>query len=219
MGAIFLEKFLNLRAEKQDAVIDAALVVFGRNGYKKASVSDIAAAAGISKAMVFHYFGSKKNMYLYLTKYCVEYLMNKLETEYARNETDFFKRVQLFAQIKSSAMKKHPSIFYFLKCIHSETDQAVEADIKEFFIDSEILSRKIAFDGTDLSKFKEGIEPALVLKLLMRASLGYVNNVQFAAFSDIDEYMEELNAYIDLFKRNFYKEEPTEAVSVTCQRY
>lgn len=56
-----LERFFRLSEEKQNSIIDAALKAFGINGYKKTSVSDIAAEAGISKAMVFHYFGTKRH--------------------------------------------------------------------------------------------------------------------------------------------------------------
>ena len=49
-------------AEAEYPIIDAALAIFGINGYKKASVSDIAAAAGISKAMVFRYYFSYNRM-------------------------------------------------------------------------------------------------------------------------------------------------------------
>lgn len=56
-----MEKFLSLPMEKRNLIIDAALKSFGLHGYKKASISDIASSAGISKAMMFHYFGTKKS--------------------------------------------------------------------------------------------------------------------------------------------------------------
>jgi len=58
--------------EKQNLIIDAALKTFAMHGYKKTSISDIASTAGISKAMVFHYFGTKKELYLYLVNTCVD---------------------------------------------------------------------------------------------------------------------------------------------------
>lgn len=63
-----MEKFLNLPVEKQNIIIDAALKNFAVHGYKKTSISDIASSAGISKAMVFHYFGTKKELYVYLVR-------------------------------------------------------------------------------------------------------------------------------------------------------
>ena len=50
------EKFFSLPAEKQQAIINAGYRVFSQNSYKKSPMNDIAEAAGISKALLFHYF-------------------------------------------------------------------------------------------------------------------------------------------------------------------
>src|SRR5690625_358370 len=72
LGGNYLEKFLNLTKEKQNSIIDSALKIFAKHGYRKTSISDIAKSAGISKAMVFHYFGTKKDLYLYLVNTCAD---------------------------------------------------------------------------------------------------------------------------------------------------
>ena len=53
-----MDKFFALSEEKQITIINAALQCFGKFGYDKASVNDIAVTAHISKASVFQYFGS-----------------------------------------------------------------------------------------------------------------------------------------------------------------
>ena len=58
-----MEKFFALSNEKQDTIRNAALACFAKYGYEKASINDIAAAAGISKASVFQYFGNKQTGY------------------------------------------------------------------------------------------------------------------------------------------------------------
>ena len=47
-------KFFTLPEEKQKRIINAAYVVFANSSYKKASMSRIAAAGGISKSLLFH---------------------------------------------------------------------------------------------------------------------------------------------------------------------
>ena len=54
------EKFFSLPTEKQQAIINAGYRVFSQNSYKKSPMSEIAAAAGISKSLLFHYFKNKK---------------------------------------------------------------------------------------------------------------------------------------------------------------
>ena len=47
-------KFFDLKKEKQDRMINAALKVFAIYGFNKASTDDIVKEAGISKGLLFH---------------------------------------------------------------------------------------------------------------------------------------------------------------------
>lgn len=202
-----MEKFSSLPVEKQNIIIDAALVCFGTNGYKKASVSDIAIAAGISKALVFHYFGTKKSLYLYLINLCTHIFMNEINEKFDNAVTDFFDRIKLAAGIEISVMKKHPAILSFLDSVYFENDDEVKADIKAILADSEgeNLRNKVAFEGIDASKFKDDIDPKLVMKMLTLLTDGYLCKMPKTGI-DLDTLCEEFDEYIDLFKRNFYKE-------------
>ena len=44
------EKFFDLKKEKQDRMINAALKVFAENGFRRASTDEMVKEAGISKA-------------------------------------------------------------------------------------------------------------------------------------------------------------------------
>ena len=56
------EKFFSLPEERQRAMLNAGYRVFAHNSYKQSPMSEIADAAGISKALLFHYFGHKKGL-------------------------------------------------------------------------------------------------------------------------------------------------------------
>ena len=60
------EKFYQLPCGRREKIIRSAYQVFSRNEYKRASMSAIADAAGISKSLLFYYFKNKKELYLYL---------------------------------------------------------------------------------------------------------------------------------------------------------
>ena len=66
------EKFLALDENKRDIILRAALQEFGKYGYKKTSVEQIAESAGISKSMVFHYFGSKLSLFEFLASFTAD---------------------------------------------------------------------------------------------------------------------------------------------------
>ena len=53
-----------LRAEeRRESILDAGNMVFGRSGYDTVRIDDVAAAAGISKALIYEHFRSKQELY------------------------------------------------------------------------------------------------------------------------------------------------------------
>lgn len=60
------ERFFDLPQEKRRRMMNAGYRVFAQNSYKKSPMSEIAEAAGISKSLLFHYFGNKRGLYLFL---------------------------------------------------------------------------------------------------------------------------------------------------------
>ena len=51
-------------AETRERIIDAAVRIFSEQNYDDVAVTDIAKAAGVAHGLLFHYFGSKRGVYL-----------------------------------------------------------------------------------------------------------------------------------------------------------
>ncbi len=51
------------RAEREARMLDAADRVFGEKGFQAAPMEEIAEASGITKALLYQYFGSKEGLY------------------------------------------------------------------------------------------------------------------------------------------------------------
>jgi AcrR family transcriptional regulator len=205
-----LEKFFRLPEEKQTIITDAALKSFGTNGYKKSSISDIATGAGISKAMIFHYFGTKKALYLYLMDLCSNILTSELDNKFDHTVTDFFGRILMATNIKISLMKRHPQILSFLTSMYFEKDEEVKEAIKANLKKGEQFRSKITVDSMDSSKFKNGIDPKLVMKMFGWLAEGYINQLSSKAELDSEALYKEFDEFtlcVDLLRNNLYKEE------------
>jgi hypothetical protein len=76
-------------------------------------------------------------------------------------------------------MKKHPAILSFLNSAYFENDEEVKDDIKGILAnrETESLRSKIAFEATDTSKFNDGIDPKLVMKILSLITDGYLSKM------------------------------------------
>lgn len=201
-----MENFFNLRAEKQKHIIDAALLIFSRNGYKKASIADIAEAAGIAKGMVMYYFGSKKNLYMYLCEMCVKIMAEEMEKGFDKSITDFFDKIKMLTDIKIAMMKRHSAAISFLTSAYFETSTDVREDVKSFFISNIGIRERWVFDGTEISKFKDGIDPKLLEKFLVWTGEGMASNLPQNDNSEkLDELVNDFYRCLDYMKMHFYK--------------
>src|SRR4051794_17773884 len=52
--------------DRREAILDSALEVFSRRGYNGSSIDEIATAAGISKALIYEHFPSKRDLHVSL---------------------------------------------------------------------------------------------------------------------------------------------------------
>jgi AcrR family transcriptional regulator len=54
-------------AERQQSIVDAAAEVFAERGYDGARIEQIAAAAGVSKALIYEHFSGKRELYAHIS--------------------------------------------------------------------------------------------------------------------------------------------------------
>lgn len=202
-----MENFLSLSEGKQHYILSAAFYCFGKMGYRKASVADIAEKAGISKAMVFHYFGSKKSLYLYLLHTACD-LMEKALTENAgTNEKDFFEYMIADIKSKETVIEVYPSILQFLSSAIREDDAEIVDDIIEVKKRGIEFHAKYCLEDMELSKFKESVNPKLVFDLIT----SYMENLTLSITQnedvDISQLFKKAYECIEMLKCNFYKPE------------
>jgi AcrR family transcriptional regulator len=67
------------RADREAQIVDVACRVFGDGGYAATSVTDVAEAAGISKPLIYNYFGSKEGLYVVALRHAAAVLVEEIE--------------------------------------------------------------------------------------------------------------------------------------------
>jgi AcrR family transcriptional regulator len=72
--------------ERRVVILDAALEIFARRGYRGASIDDIATAAGVSKALIYEHFPSKRHLHAALVERHVGELFERLLASAATSE-------------------------------------------------------------------------------------------------------------------------------------
>ena len=202
-----MENFLSLPEDKQKTIRNSALKVFGENGYKKASVKDIADEADISKSMVFHYFGTKKDLYLYLVDYCSKVLTGPLTSIQKDLPRDYFERMKVATEKQMGVLKDEPFFLKFLTSMLSESDPEVSEELQTYRDYAATFQSSYALDDMDFSKFKDDVDLKVILRMMVWMAEGFSRNVSLESEEALDKYIDQFNEAVELLRSNLYKEE------------
>ncbi len=198
------EKFFDLKKEKQDRMINAALKVFAANGYKHASTDDIVVQAGISKGLLFHYFGSKLGLYGFLYDYSVRFMKLELTRGVSENTTDYFEIRKQIEMSKMQVLKNYPNMQQFLDRTKSEAvEEAVHAIKDQRSVLSEVYTD--LYNRADKTLFAENVELEKLHTMLEYTIRGLMNErFQDPSFNPEMLY-DEIADYLMMVKKLAYK--------------
>jgi AcrR family transcriptional regulator len=216
------ESFENLNEAKKQAILNAGFRIFGEYGYTKASIEDIVNEAEISKGSLFYYFGSKKNFFLYLYEYSATIMKQIVDTPCENGtpkyleKTDFFERLEDVKERKMKLSILYPYMSSYIKKAPFETSPDVYKDIQ--LINQRLANERMGdfFDNLDVYKFKDGVDPYMVLQLIYWCSEGVVNQIQIRNMMnpnkthdeiDYNEVIQLYDQYVAMLRRNLYKDE------------
>lgn len=202
-----MDKFLALTEEKRTAILNAALQCFGKFGYEKASINDIAVAAHISKASVFQYFGSKKQLYIYLLEYCKKIIEGIFDKESLNSQTDLFDRILASSRMEMESFQNQPFILLFITSVWEETSPEV-ADALVILTEEACKFRNdMVLREEDALKFKNPEDAQPVFQMLLLMGEGYAARYRGASAFDFETVMNDFEKNIAILRKNFYKEE------------
>lgn len=125
------EKFYHLTEDRQRKIIDAAYKVFAKNTYKKAATAEIAKEGGISKALLFHYFRNKLELYSFLWDKAEQMTKEAKEICKVYETDDFFEILRRGLAAKCMLMRKFYYVSLFSINAFYEEEPAIKAMIEE----------------------------------------------------------------------------------------
>jgi len=204
-------KFLNLDKEKQDRIINAAIKEFAQKGYDHASTNGIVKEAGISKGLLFHYFGNKKQMFLFLFDHCYELIADHFYQKIDLTEKDFFTRIRQAVIIKMELLTTYPDLFKFIEEAYLEDSPEVKMEVDKKIKELNEVNIGKVYEGIDFSKFRNDMDIKKVLKIitwtfeklgteeLFKAKLSPEHHI------DYERIFLEAEEYFEILTKAFYK--------------
>jgi len=202
------QKFFSLPEARQDLIRNSAMLEFGAGTFKKTSADAIARRAGVSKGLLFHYFKDKRELYLYLFQYAIDESVTKyIAKVYDFGETDFFQALEMGHKVKMALVRRHPGLFRFVMRAYYEADGVLSPKLRAK-LDNVLESTTEDFlSRMDLYKFKDGVEPWQVVRLLTLASEGMLAETGACTAEEIDTLFREYKKYADMLRQFLYREE------------
>lgn len=198
----------NVDIEKRDKIINSAMKEFSKNTFQKASTNVIVEEAGISKGLLFHYFGTKDKLYKYLEYFSIKVITEKIVDELDWEQRDIFLRLKEISLIKFNILQEYPYLAEFsLKVFQDKTVEEIMHINPEFPLE---LYSQIYTHNIDYSLFKEDIHIERAIDIIRWTIEKYGDEFRrgIKAGSMKFEYKsieKEIYKYIDMLKVCFYK--------------
>jgi len=195
-----MKKFLSLPQEKQSRIVTAAMTLFGEVGYKKAYISEIAMSAGISKALIFHYFSSKRGLYSYLVYYTGKIVMTEAQEKREMLSKDFFERAVISTKFRLTIKSRYPAMSKFMESVYIEDDREVASDIERLLAIATDMHTKVDLAPGEERMLKSGVDPSQVVSLVDKYTEGVISG--WDSNSSIDETIREVSGCLSMLKHN-----------------
>ena len=200
------DKFFSLPKAKQEAIINAGFRVFSENCYKKSPMSEIAAAAGISKSLLFHYFYNKRELYFFLWDQCMKVTAEALEKNLSFVPNDFFEMMYKGLKIKADIMRRYPDLGAFVVKSYYEKDPDVCEDLQELIAKYTDFKASPVLTALDPEQFIPGLDLQMMYRTMYWASEGYLWEKVQQGGVDADEMEADFIKIIDFWKTVYTKQ-------------
>ncbi len=205
-------KFFDVKKDKQDAIINAALKTFALKGYKDASTDVIVKEAGISKGLLFHYFTSKQGLYDFICDYSTKYMTLELTRTVKKSEKDLFTLMSQVSQGRVRVMRNYPFMNRFLRSLKLEDDpealEAIGSNVAD--LDRTYSNIYAQIDSRTLVKPDE---LPRIIDIIDWVSNGFLEQYFKKEDADADELYDSFSEYLTLLRTHLYASEVDGRVS------
>lgn len=154
------------------AILAAAEALFAERGYDAVSMNEIAQAAGVSKANIFHHFSNKKALYLeVLRAACVNESAALLQTLEQENGP-IIERLQRFvATHLDSLLRNERSARLIQREVNRSGDGQAKELAEQVFGANYARLWSLIKAGQEQGELRADVEPALIVVMLLAANV------------------------------------------------
>ena len=193
--------------------INSALKEFSK-GYTAANTDDIVKEAGISKGLLFHYFGSKRGLFLFLIKYTLDIFFTEYDKVISESH-DLLENIRIGSKLKMELSFRYPLIFGFLvkaySAIKDVFPEGLPGDLPYSSHMVEAMQQICQKSNNEKTLFKEGIDSEKAQNIIIWTMNGFIDSL-LRYGDDVDAYkahyeemVKELDEYLQILRKILYR--------------
>ncbi len=145
----------DITEKRKEAVFKAAVQCFNETGYDSTTIDAIAEKAGMSKGGVYHYFDSKRELFLELFDYRVNQYFEEMKS-YVKQDYSPADRIRILVKKAGEILKKNEDFYRF--CLEFLSMGVRDPEIKEimtrFYREATETFSTIIKEGIERGDFK-----------------------------------------------------------------
>ncbi len=144
--------------ERKKQILQSAIRVFARSTYHGATTKSISEEAGVTEALIYRYFGSKRALFTEAVNNTSGRLVQGLEEALERNPDNPVKAITQCFQYYVQMLEKHEDFAKMIFLVLSELDQE---DIRETYLPYQ--ERALKAIATAIDRWKDqGLVPGFI---------------------------------------------------------
>lgn len=203
--------------QKEKSILASSAKLFGQYGYRETKTDEIAEEAGVSKGLLFHYYGNKGGLYQETYRYASEFLYQQIDYSDWTKDSDLLEMVVDATKYKIELQLKYPMEFDFIMKAYAEMPLLPEplrkAMTERFNTD---INRSLTLTDEVISKLplREEVQEQDVLEIIYAVLTSETTKiqqelVQHPEWKTIEDFMpliDRLKRKLEILEYGFVKQ-------------
>jgi AcrR family transcriptional regulator len=141
------------REEIRESIIASAAKVFGKQGFKRTKMEEVAKSAGMGKSSLYYYFTSKEELFEAVVIREAEYLKREI-LKATRNIQDPYKKLKTYILVRMNAFRHSINLYNAVKSNYLSHLPFIEKVRAKYDKEEMLMVENIIREGVKNNKFK-----------------------------------------------------------------
>jgi TetR/AcrR family transcriptional regulator len=180
-GPVATRQQASSKPNGRDRLLEAAAQLFNRLGYASTSVREIVAAAGVTKPVLYHYFGSKEGIYQEIVGHTLKHFEDSLRAFREREGSARERILHLCNEAFSLFLEHKDEVRLMYSVYYGPPQGAPHFDFDAFYHSYVNAFREAVDEGMRVGEFRRGNADAVAWALVGGVSVALESHLSETA--------------------------------------